>query len=85
MSRKTIKIDDLRIQINRMLKDSICESNIRRGMIEALTTVLFSTDNYKGFRYLQEHEVPFGQKPGIRWVNDDPDFTDTDSTRVCYS
>jgi hypothetical protein len=85
MSRKTIKIDNLRIQINKMLKDSICESGTRQGMIDVLTEVLHSTDNYKGFRYLQEHEVPSGQQPGIWWLNNEPDFTDTDPTRVCYS
>ena len=85
MSRKTIKIDDLRIQINKMLKDSICESGTRQGMIGVLTEVLHSTDNYHGFRYLTEDEVPKGQIPGIRWVNTyEPNFNNTDSTRVCY-
>jgi len=84
MSRKTVKIEDLKDTVNGFLATSVCNDDVRQGMIEVLTTVLFSTDNYRGFRYLAEGEVPAGRVPGIRWVNDKPDFTDTDPTRVCY-
>ncbi len=85
MSRKTVKVDELKDTVNGFLASSVCNDDVRQGMIEVLTTVLFSTDNYRGFRYLTEGEVPAGQEPGIRWVNDKPDFTDTDPTRVCYT
>lgn len=85
MARKTLNVSDFKDTINRYLATSLCNDDVRQGMIEALTTVLFSTDNYKGFRYLDESEVPAGEKPGIRWVGDKVDFTDTDPTRVCYS
>lgn len=84
MARKTLNVSDFKDTINGYLATSVCNDDVRQGMIEALTTVLFSTDNYKGFRYLSESEVPVGQKPGIRWIGDKADFTDTDQTRVHY-
>jgi hypothetical protein len=85
MSRKTIKITDVKSIVNEMLANSICGDDERQGMIEVLTTLLFSTDNYEGFRYLTESEVPAGQKPGIRWVNGKAVFTDIDRTRIRFS
>lgn len=84
MARKTLNVSDFKDMINGYLATSVCNDDVRQGMIEALTTVLHSTDNYKGFRYLQADEVPVGQMPGIRWIGDKADFTDADRTRVHY-
>jgi hypothetical protein len=84
MARKTLNVSDFKDTINGYLATSVCNEDVRQGMIESLTTVLHSTGNYKGFRYLIESEVPTDQKPGIRWVGDRFDFTDTDQTRVHY-
>ena len=64
MSRKTVKVVDLKDTVNGFLATSVCNDDVRQGMIEVLTTVLFSTENYRGFRYLYESEVPTGRKPG---------------------
>ena len=85
VARKTIAVAEFKDTINDYLATSVCSADVRQGMIEALTTVLHSTGNYKGFHYLLEHDIPVGQKPGIHWVDNKPDFTDTDRTRVCYS
>ena len=85
MARKTISVDYMKDTINKLLATSYCSPDVREGMISALTELLCSTGNYNGFRYLTETEVPFGLKPGIRWVDGEPNFTDTDQTRVCYA
>lgn len=91
MGRKTISIEALKNEVNRMLAESVQDKADREGMIAVLENVLIATDNYKGYRYLSEKEVPAFALPGIR-LNDeafkDPDptakFKDTDHTRVHY-
>jgi len=85
VARKTVSVDYMKDTINKLLATSYCSPDTREGMISALTELLCATGNYKGFRYLTESEVPFGLRPGIRWVDGEPNFTDTDQTRVCYS
>jgi hypothetical protein len=84
MSRKTVKIEDLKNTVNGFLATSVCNDDVRQGMIEVLTTVLFSTDNYRGFRYLGPTEVPYGKLPGIHPDAIVDKFAFTDPTRVCY-
>lgn len=84
MARKTVSVAYVRDTINKILATSYSSQDTREGMISALTEVLCATGNYKGFRYLGESEVPLGLRPGIRWVDGKPDFTDTDKTRVHY-
>lgn len=85
MARKTMNHDVIKAEINRRLAESTCNPDIRQGMMDVLVMILSSTGSYRGFRYLVESEVPPGQAPGIRWVDDQPDFTNTDYTRVRYS
>jgi hypothetical protein len=85
VARKTVSVDYMKDTINKLLATSYCTPDTREGMISALTEILHSTGNYKGFRYLTESEVPFGLRPGINWVDGEPNFTDTDQTRVCYT
>jgi hypothetical protein len=84
MARKTVSVDYMKDTINKRLATSYTNSDTREGMISALVEILHSTGNYNGFRYLTESEVPLGARPGIRWVDGVPDFTNTDRTRVCY-
>ena len=89
--RKTVDVTDLRIRINDMLRLSQCNREVRRGMIAVLEGVLHDTGNYKGFRYLESHEVPDGELPGIIRANtelraDGPNTENEypDDTRVEY-
>jgi hypothetical protein len=91
MSRKTIKVDELRIAVNEILAVSVCSADVRQGQLRVLEHVLHSTDNYRGFRFLSQKDVPAGEKPGIN-LNADGSvmsdyverFLNTDSTRVQY-
>jgi hypothetical protein len=86
MTRKTVRIEDLRTMINSRLKDTPDSSRAEREAYSSLLeSLLHETGNYNGFRYLSESELPFGSKPGIRDLSEDvPSFHDTDSTRVHY-
>ena len=93
MARKTIDIETLKQHINNRLSDTVFDgrrpnivgSDFRKGLMNTLEMVLHETGNYKGFRYLGLDEVPKGHLPGIkRNHRDEPDWTDTDNTRVRY-
>lgn len=92
MSRKTFSVDEFRTRIN----DSLCHSHMyehgrpwRLGLIDALESVLHSTGNYKGYRYLTSNELADGELPGIQYLNGQPApyperFENTDDTRRSY-
>jgi hypothetical protein len=92
--KKTVKVDELKQNINEFLKNynsSITSPDFVEGQRVFLESILFSTGNYFGFRYLYDDEVPRGEKPGINRfkseddVNDDNDrFVNTDKNRVNY-
>jgi hypothetical protein len=58
MSRKTLKVDDLREAANVMLaapgtpENPEQDAGIRMGIALLLERVLFDTDNYKGYKHL---------------------------------
>jgi len=90
MTRKTLKVEDLRVKINSMLADSTCTPDVRQGMIHVLESTLHETGNYNGFNYLEKRDVKEGQLPGVN-MNEDgtlPDyvtrFKNTDDTRRAY-
>lgn len=85
MPRKTIAVDLVKTRLNAVLRSDYGSKDYRQGIIEALTMILYETDNYKGFQYLTESEVPHGAEPGIRFIDTRPDFTDVDKTRVKYT
>ena len=90
-SRKTVDVGYLVDTVNTVLAVSIESYKGRRdGMISLLESVLHTTGNYKGYRYLTADELPNGGKPGIR-VGFDGEmlpytdrFTDVDDTRRSY-
>lgn len=89
MPKKTIKVEILREKINRMVAGEYGDKPYREGLLFLLADVLYGTGNYRGYRYLESHEVPEGQLPGIRRSSDgsfDTDwcFDDTDTSRVHY-
>jgi len=86
MGRKTVDVEPLKEAINAILRDSIYSKETRQGWCDALEVVLFQSNNYKGFAYLDAASVPKGQLPGIVWVSDTKcNFDNTDNTRRFYS
>jgi hypothetical protein len=88
-SRKTIHVEDIVKSLNWQLANEHQEHNGGRAhMMTFVEDILHKTGNYRGFRYLEQHEVPVNCKPGIRHPvvpgNDDKRFWDTDPTRVKY-
>lgn len=89
MARKTVTVEFLINMTNDICKNSAADrKDIRQGAMNLLETVLHSTGNYKGFRYLLAHEVADGV-PGVNYVDghiiDYPArFANTDRTRVQY-
>lgn len=84
MSRKTFNVEVFKHDVNNLLSESECSSDIRMGYILLLEKLLHQTSNYKGFGYLKSNEVPIGSLPGIHWDNGKPIFENTDRTRVHY-
>ncbi len=105
MGRKSFDVDKVKDRINnalavlddRKLVKPVNEGwppidgySYRRALVVTLEDILHETGNYRGFRYLDQSEVPPDNKPGI---NVGPDgeqlpyeqrFGETDRTRVCY-
>ncbi len=85
MPRKTVSVEYVIDQCNEILRRSTCNEGSRLGVIMMASEILHKTGNYKGFRYLNEEEVPEGQLPGIRWgIGGKPFFENTDHTRINY-
>ena len=83
MARKTIHIAQFCEYVNNSLRLSTESPDTRQGKINLLEAMLHLTDNYNGYNYLTQDEVPEGQLPGIRHDVEDK-FHNTDKTRVRY-
>lgn len=68
--RVTIKISELVSKTNQMLRESTCDAKIREGMIAVLESALHATNQYRGFGYLTQEEVPPGENAGILKTGD---------------
>lgn len=67
MKRKTIDVIKLIEEVNRLNKESKCSPDQRMGWNCFLEHILHETNNYNGFGYYNQEEVPTNQKPGIIW------------------
>jgi hypothetical protein len=65
MGRKTVNVNCLREAANNMLATSTSSPEFRLGICVMIEQVLLDSDNYNGFRYLSEKEVPVGGDSGI--------------------
>ena len=92
MAKKTISIKRIVEIVNERNEKSTCGKGEREGWNSLLETILLETDNYEGFTFLTDSQVPSTEKPGIRGENR-PDLTasdiadrfeDTDHTRLVY-
>lgn len=85
MARKTVSVEAIKAQCNLILRTNEMSAAYRQGIAEVVSSILMDTDNYRGFRYLRQHEVPVGHAPGMRESdNYDERFADTDPTRIEY-
>lgn len=64
MKQKTIKIAGLIKRVNELNAKSLCSPEIRQGWNALLEDILHQTDNYSGYNYLMQSEVPEGAVPG---------------------
>lgn len=65
MSRKTVKIIDLIIRTNTMLKSSTTTPEARMSVCLFLENILHEHGVYAGYQYFSADEVPEGHLPGI--------------------
>lgn len=85
MSKKTIKVSDLVNKVNNILQHTTpLDFEYANGLRTLLEFTLHQTENYNGFRYLEQREVPENELPGIRFTDGEPDFSNTDANRVKY-
>ena len=82
--RKTVDISDLITEVNQRNRVSTCDAKVRMGWNDLLETVLMRADRYRGFRYLNDGEVPPGQLAGIMRAEDPKDNLYPDETRREY-
>jgi hypothetical protein len=91
-SRKTADISAIKEEANRVLKGTWPGNTkeFRLGVIVMLENILWAADNYRGYRYLSNHELPGHIEPGVRYRADgssydyDERFLNTDNTRRVY-
>lgn len=84
MARKTFSVKELIGTVNHRNRVSTCSEDTRRGWNSILADILHKTGNYQGFGYLEQHEVPEGQKPGIIKGEGDQPHQFPDESRVFY-
>jgi hypothetical protein len=92
VKRKTVALALVIDQINTVLADPNSHSQSRRTLLTLAETILHTTNNYQGFRYLSNTELPDTVQPGVRYctntgqILDYPQrFENTDPTRVQYA
>ena len=57
----------------------------REGIQVFVSSLLMEHKSYNGFNYLEADDLDNpAEKPGIRWVDGDPDFSDTDNSRIFF-
>lgn len=81
---KTIRVSEVVKKVNQMLAESTCSREERLAMCSVLETILFSTNNYRGYSFLSQKEVPAGEKPGIGMSPEGKTVFPDDSRRWYY-
>jgi hypothetical protein len=63
--RRTLDVAELVSEVNRRNRESTCSPEARAGWNALLEEILWATRQYAGYVYLQQPEVPPGEKPGV--------------------
>lgn len=66
-ARKTVDVQSLKEIANEMLKNSYLSKQQRQGVALMMEYVLLRAQDYRGFVYLQAHEVPYAEEPGVEF------------------
>jgi hypothetical protein len=90
-SRKTIEVIPMVAYVNELLAMVDGDRSRRQGLIIMAEKLLHDSGNYKGFRYLNQHEIPKAAAyPGI-WVDENMQylpypnrFENTDDTCIQF-
>lgn len=83
--RKTIKIESIKVDINKILLNSPDSEVLSRDRFRCfLSNLLQKTENYQGFRYLDKTEMLNSSQGKSFGIHDDLTFGETDRTRVHY-
>lgn len=79
--RKTISIEDLKAQANKVFRDSENDyADGRKHIASFVEDTLMRAGQYKGFGYLSKDSVAPGKTFGIEFKNNEPVFHD--QTRI---
>lgn len=89
MARKTVKIEKIIEMGNKILQSDTHDQEFRCGVKLMLENILHESETYRGFRFLTQEEVPYGEAPGIHYKDGMPApypgrFYETDSTRIKF-
>lgn len=82
MARKTVKLIELVEMVNKRNRLSTCSAETRKGWNDLVSLLLLKKNNYQGFSYLTQSEVPKGHKPGIEQIDGKNVFPD--ETRIVF-
>lgn len=82
---KSIKVSEMVKRVNKMLAESMCSRVERLAMCTVLEDILFATNNYRGYNFLLQKEVPAGELPGIGISPEGSTVFPDDSRRHYYS
>lgn len=58
--RKTVKVEELRAFVNKANQTSTCGPAEREGWNHVLESFLHLTENYKGFFWMKDVDLPWG-------------------------
>jgi hypothetical protein len=85
MPRKTVDVLHVVEYVNRHLRSPASTVESRNALRNLAEDVLMTSDNYRGYAYLDEKEVPAGELPGIRYTEEGSViFDNVDRSRVRY-
>jgi len=85
MGKKTFKVADLLQIVNTMNSTGMHTREQRQATNTLLEEILFKTDNYNGFHYLDHDAVPAGAQPGIIFDHSEKrEHVYPDNSRVNY-
>ena len=76
--RKTFSIAGLLYLVNTRNRNSTCDPKVREGWNCVLESVLMEANVYDGFNYLEQKDIPWAEKPGIRFVRLHTGYADFD-------
>lgn len=83
--RKTISIEALKAEANKIFRDSVDDYSGQRQAIQSFVgPLLMKADQYKGFGYLTSDQMEAGKTPGMMKLEHGRDPVFLDQTRIRF-